>query len=400
MMAAETPKVFVSYRREGTAVHAGRLYDALATRFGERNVFMDLEMAPGVDFVERITTAVGSCRALLVVIGPEWTGGHGGASRLADPADFVRLEVETALRAADVTVIPVLVAGARMPAPDQLPPELRALARRNASELTDLRWRFDCQRLMAALEELLGEPVPDTKGVDGTETGERKIGGTQTGGVTGTSVGALVPLWLEGVAVAVAAGVLARLLAGAIDSLNPAAGASASTAIVALVERRALVWAAVAGALALWLSLRRRDQGRLLRRLAIGLVYGALAGALGGVLYALLTELPRLHLSHQQMEAAAVASLAITGGLLGMAMGALWMPRRAAVGLLAGAAGGALVQVLLNRFGAPTQDAVAVAYQCAAIFGTTLLTLLALDVRAAAASLRPAVVPAAEAARA
>ena len=77
---------------------------------------MDLEMAPGVDFVERITTAVGSCRVLLVVIGPQWaTSRTTAASRIADPADFVRLEVETALRRADVTVIPVLVEGARMP---------------------------------------------------------------------------------------------------------------------------------------------------------------------------------------------------------------------------------------------------------------------------------------------
>ncbi|HEU4703338.1 MAG TPA: hypothetical protein VFS37_12725, partial [Conexibacter sp.] len=70
-------------------MHAGRLYDAMASRFGERNVFMDLELPPGVDFVERITTAVGACRVLLVVIGPHWAGERDGRSRIADPADFV-----------------------------------------------------------------------------------------------------------------------------------------------------------------------------------------------------------------------------------------------------------------------------------------------------------------------
>ncbi len=68
MTTAGSPTVFISYRREGTAIHAGRLYDSIAARFGDESVFMDLEMAPGIDFVERITTAVGSCRALLVVI--------------------------------------------------------------------------------------------------------------------------------------------------------------------------------------------------------------------------------------------------------------------------------------------------------------------------------------------
>ena len=41
------PKVFISYRREETAAYAGRLYDAMVARFGERNVFMDVDLAPG-----------------------------------------------------------------------------------------------------------------------------------------------------------------------------------------------------------------------------------------------------------------------------------------------------------------------------------------------------------------
>jgi TIR domain len=392
MTAAQTPSVFISYRREGTAMHAGRLYDATAARFGEHNVFMDLEMAPGVDFVERITAAVGSCRALLVVIGPQWMGA--GGSRIADPADFVRLEVETALRAADVTVIPVLVEGACMPAPEQLPAELRPLARRNAIELSDLRWRYDCQRLMTALDELLNEPPEPKPTGDGDR--QRASERSKVRGGTGVSVRALVPLWLEGVVVAVAAGVLARLLIGLVDSLNPPSDAPAHIANPALIERRALVWAAVAGALALWLSLRRGDQGRLTRRLVIGLIYGALAGALGGALFALTNE-PRLNLS-DDTSALAVASLAVTGGLLGMALGALWTPRRAAVGLLAGACSGALVQVLINQREEAPPDVLQVGYQCFAIFGVTLLVLLVLDVRAAAAEPRPVLV-APEAAR-
>ena len=71
-MNVATPKVFISYRREETAGHAGRLYDAIGARFGERNVFMDVDLAPGIDFVEQITEAVGACDALLVVMGPTW----------------------------------------------------------------------------------------------------------------------------------------------------------------------------------------------------------------------------------------------------------------------------------------------------------------------------------------
>ncbi|HKG40115.1 MAG TPA: toll/interleukin-1 receptor domain-containing protein [Conexibacter sp.] len=382
MTAASTPSVFISYRREGTAMHAGRLYDAMAARFGEHNVFMDLEMAPGVDFVERITTAVGSCRALLVVIGPEWMGA--GGSRIADPADFVRLEVETALRAADVTVIPVLVEGARMPAPEELPEELRPLARRNAIELSDLRWRYDCQRLTAALDELLAARTVDRA--------KRRAPRTSA------SAWALVPLWLEGVLLAVAAGVLARWLVGMVGLLNPE-----DDTILTTVARRTLVWAAVAGVLVLWLSLRRGDQGRLLRRVAIALVYGALAGALGGLVYALAIEVERLRLQDDQ-AAVAVVSLAITGGLLGLALGALWIPPRAVAGLVAGACGGALAQLLLNAFNDPKTATVAdsdvfqVACQCLAIFGFALLLLLVLDARRATAPQQLVAAP--EAARA
>lgn len=159
-MNVATPKVFISYRREETAGHAGRLYDAIGARFGERNVFMDVDLAPGIDFVEQITEAVGACDALLVVMGPTWatTLDDRGHARLADPNDFVRLELETALRRPDVRVIPLLVAGARMPDPDDLPESVRTLARRNALGLSDLRWRDDVRRLVSTLEELREGP--------------------------------------------------------------------------------------------------------------------------------------------------------------------------------------------------------------------------------------------------
>jgi hypothetical protein len=80
-----------------------------------------------------------------------------GRARLADPEDFVRLEVETALQRPEVTPIPVLVAGARMPKREDLPPEVRAITRRNALELGDQRWRDDVGRLISTLDELLRE---------------------------------------------------------------------------------------------------------------------------------------------------------------------------------------------------------------------------------------------------
>lgn len=157
-------KVFISYRRSESGGHAGRLYDAMAARFGDSNVFMDIEMQPGVDFVERITTAVGGCHILLVVIGRDWAraAAPGERSRLDDPDDFVRLEVATALRRSDVTIIPLLVEDAQMPDPDELPASLRALTRRNALELSDSRWRADVGRLFDVIDALLDAAGPSS----------------------------------------------------------------------------------------------------------------------------------------------------------------------------------------------------------------------------------------------
>jgi hypothetical protein len=158
------PKVFITYRREETAAHAGRIYDAMVARFGEGHVFMDVDMTPGVDFVERITEAVAACQVLIVVMGPRWATveNEQGTARIADPDDFVRLEVETALRRPEVTPIPVLVSGARMPSRELLPPEVQAITRRNALELSDSRWRYDIGRLIGTLDELLAQtPLVD-----------------------------------------------------------------------------------------------------------------------------------------------------------------------------------------------------------------------------------------------
>lgn len=148
--------IFINYRREDSSGHAGRLFDALSAHFAGR-LFMDVDtLEPGVDFVEAIEQAVGSCEVLIVVIGREWltienTAGH---RRLDDPADFVRLEVESAL-ARKIRVIPVLVQDAPMPRAEELPPSLARLARRNAIELSDARWAYDVDRLARTIQDIL-----------------------------------------------------------------------------------------------------------------------------------------------------------------------------------------------------------------------------------------------------
>ena len=57
--AATPTRLFVSYRRDDAAAHAGRLYDALAARLGAGNVLMDVD-AIGLepDYRETIDGAI------------------------------------------------------------------------------------------------------------------------------------------------------------------------------------------------------------------------------------------------------------------------------------------------------------------------------------------------------
>jgi hypothetical protein len=81
------PGIFISYRREDSAGHAGRLYDRLSQHFGRSRVFMDVaQIEAGLDFVEAIEQAVGSCRVLLVMIGGSGSSAdERGRRRLDDP---------------------------------------------------------------------------------------------------------------------------------------------------------------------------------------------------------------------------------------------------------------------------------------------------------------------------
>jgi len=163
LMATSLPpaagRIFISYRREETAYPAGWLYDRLAARFADDQVFKDVDSIElGDDFVEVISSAVGSCDVLLALIGDRWLTitDEDGQRRLDDPNDFVRVEIEAALTR-NVRVIPILVEGARMPRAAELPPSLARLVRRQALELHPARFDFDTGRLLRVLERTLAE---------------------------------------------------------------------------------------------------------------------------------------------------------------------------------------------------------------------------------------------------
>ena len=146
--------IFISYRRENTAGEARALFNDLIARLGENSVFMDVDnIALGRDFRSALQETTASCELMLVLIGRNWADAkdEGGRTRLENPADYVRLEIEAALRR-NIAVTPVLVQGAHIPAPEDLPAEIRDFAYRNGFELSHNRWESDVGEMVRRLD--------------------------------------------------------------------------------------------------------------------------------------------------------------------------------------------------------------------------------------------------------
>lgn len=150
--------IFISYRRQDEAAFAGRLYDRLARQFGTERVFIDVDSIHlGLDFTEIIDASLARCRILLVVIGARWVDARNerGQQRLANPHDFVRMEIETALARPAVRVIPVLVDDAPLPDLAELPASLSPLTRRQALAMANTSFGADADHLVRTLDHIL-----------------------------------------------------------------------------------------------------------------------------------------------------------------------------------------------------------------------------------------------------
>src|SRR6266851_3287363 len=112
------PKIVVCYRRKDAPGMARLIFEQLKHRYGESSVFMDIDIPYGANYRAHIEDVLHDSDFLIVVIGPRWLGGR--RMRIQEPDDPVRLEIEAAQKSG-VDIIPVLVDGARMPSPAQLP---------------------------------------------------------------------------------------------------------------------------------------------------------------------------------------------------------------------------------------------------------------------------------------
>ena len=150
--------VLISYRRSDSADIAGRIYDRLVEEFGPDPVFKDVDSIPlGIDFKHHLDQKVGESSVFLAIIGDQWlqAADAGGKRRLDDPEDYVRIEIESALKRG-IPVIPLLVRGAQMPEEESLPESLRKLVFMNGIAIRpDPDFHNDMDRLIAAIHKYI-----------------------------------------------------------------------------------------------------------------------------------------------------------------------------------------------------------------------------------------------------
>jgi hypothetical protein len=158
-------KIFISYRREDSIDATDRIYERLALHFGAANVFMDVDaIPPGTDYRQYLHDSVSASAAMLVVIGHHWTSVRGKGlmfwrQRLYDPSDWVRIEIEMAIKHG-IPIIPVLVGQSVLPPARSLPESIRPILNFQTTEVRPGRhFTEHIQKLVRTIESYLSISV-------------------------------------------------------------------------------------------------------------------------------------------------------------------------------------------------------------------------------------------------
>ena len=162
-----TFRLFLGYRRDDTGYVTGRLFDRLAATFGRESIFVDIDNIPvGYDFSQFLRDAVSSCQLMILMMGRDWLGnsaGQSGERRIDRPLDYLRLEIELALKQ-NVRILTVLVDNASFPRREELPVSIQHIVNEPTISLNSERFDLDYPMLedkVRALAEITASAGAD-----------------------------------------------------------------------------------------------------------------------------------------------------------------------------------------------------------------------------------------------
>lgn len=150
--------IFISYRRSDAGGYTTAIRKTLLQQFGDEAIFRDVDnIEPGAEFPQTLRDELNRAAVVLAVIGKGWllAANEYGQRRIDFEDDWVAVELSTALKESDVTVIPVLVDNAQMPPADALPRHLVGLATKNAVVLRHETWDETSARLLKRVSQVL-----------------------------------------------------------------------------------------------------------------------------------------------------------------------------------------------------------------------------------------------------
>jgi hypothetical protein len=170
--AADKLTIFINYRRGDTAGQARLLSYELKEKLPGARVYFDVDEAPGIDWLKELKTRGAAAGVFLALIGPQWLPqlvARGVEVKATGEIDYVKREIEWALREWRGVVIPVLV-DTQMPSVVSLPGSIEGLARKQGVPLRHAAYEADVAHLVDVLsgiasgtaipEDLPPEPVP------------------------------------------------------------------------------------------------------------------------------------------------------------------------------------------------------------------------------------------------
>lgn len=154
-------RIFINYRRSDSQHAALALAESLRWSFADGEVFLDRSSLLGGDlWPTRLEQAVQAAKVVVVVIGERWllaTDVH-GRRRIDHPDDWVRREIETALRLKK-KLIPVTLDGSAMPVEAALDKVLAPLSSAQSLPVRADSWDSDLHALIQRVANLSGAPA-------------------------------------------------------------------------------------------------------------------------------------------------------------------------------------------------------------------------------------------------
>ena len=117
-------KIFINYRREDRRELVKKLRDGFVIRYGEDNVFMDLDIPNYSNFANHLEEKVGVSNVLVACIGPQWVRLLKTKAESGDP-DYLVGEIEQALKQQHTMVATICIDDTEIPPNDVLPPAIQ-----------------------------------------------------------------------------------------------------------------------------------------------------------------------------------------------------------------------------------------------------------------------------------